>query len=212
MALHPIETHYNGYHFRSRLEARWAVCFEVLGIAYHYEPEGYDIDGTAYLPDFSLPQIGCFAEVKPTTFTSHEFTLAVALGRTLLLDGMPEVKLYSCGTLCGACEAYSAHLLATHPLCARMPRARHGGALAYDCYRKGHAYNRVNLLASRCKGSLWYNWGEGLDDRAENEAFQKAVLAARSARFEYGESGARGFAPLRSTLSTRVSTTLRRTL
>ena len=31
----PIETVYNGYRFRSRLEARWAVFFDEAGIEYH---------------------------------------------------------------------------------------------------------------------------------------------------------------------------------
>ena len=50
-----IETKYNGYHFRSRLEARWAVFFDVLGIIYEYEKEGFKFDGNKYLPDFYLP-------------------------------------------------------------------------------------------------------------------------------------------------------------
>jgi hypothetical protein len=29
-----IETIYNGYRFRSRLEARWAVFFDAMGIKY----------------------------------------------------------------------------------------------------------------------------------------------------------------------------------
>lgn len=33
----PIQTRYKGYHFRSRLEARWAVFFDALGIAWKYE-------------------------------------------------------------------------------------------------------------------------------------------------------------------------------
>jgi len=40
-----IETEWNGYKFRSRLEARWAVFFDNVGIEYRYEPEGFDIDG-----------------------------------------------------------------------------------------------------------------------------------------------------------------------
>ena len=48
-----IETEYNGYKFRSRLEARWAVFFDALGVFYEYEPEGFQIDdSTYYLPDF----------------------------------------------------------------------------------------------------------------------------------------------------------------
>ena len=39
----PIETVYNGYRFRSRLEARWAVFFDQLGIKNEYEKEGFDL-------------------------------------------------------------------------------------------------------------------------------------------------------------------------
>ena len=61
----PIETVYNGYKFRSRLEARWAVFFDAVGIKYEYEPEGIMLsDGTLYLPDFYLPQFYSFFEVK----------------------------------------------------------------------------------------------------------------------------------------------------
>ena len=45
MNIKPIETVYNGYRFRSRLEARWAVFFRAVGIEYQYEPEGFDMDG-----------------------------------------------------------------------------------------------------------------------------------------------------------------------
>lgn len=62
----PIETIYNGYRFRSRLEAKWAVFFDALHIKYEYEPEGYKLsNGTFYLPDFFLPEFNIFAEVKP---------------------------------------------------------------------------------------------------------------------------------------------------
>jgi hypothetical protein len=68
-----IETSYGGCRFRSRLEARWAVFFDTLGIAWQYEPQGYVChtritrapDGLQfpYLPDFWLG-IGVHAEVK----------------------------------------------------------------------------------------------------------------------------------------------------
>jgi hypothetical protein len=54
MAARAIETEYKGYLFRSRLEARWAVFFDALGIPYLYEPGGFDLSGTWYLPDFYL--------------------------------------------------------------------------------------------------------------------------------------------------------------
>ena len=60
-----IETEYKGYRFRSRLEARWAVFFDEMGIKYEYEPEGIVLsDGTHYLPDFFLPDFNCYFEVK----------------------------------------------------------------------------------------------------------------------------------------------------
>ena len=64
MNIKPIETVYNGYRFRSRLEARWAVFFRAVGIEYQYEPEGFDMDGLRYLPDFYLPSIDRWFEVK----------------------------------------------------------------------------------------------------------------------------------------------------
>lgn len=61
-----INTEYSGYLFRSRLEARWAVFFDTLGWEYKYEPEGFILsNGTPYLPDFYLPEINTWVEVKP---------------------------------------------------------------------------------------------------------------------------------------------------
>jgi hypothetical protein len=60
-----IPTRYAGCHFRSRLEARWAVFFDTLGIRWEYEPEGYELsNGECYLPDFWLPAIEVWLEVK----------------------------------------------------------------------------------------------------------------------------------------------------
>ena len=60
-----IETVYKGYRFRSRLEARWAVFFEALGVKWEYEKEGFDLgDDTKYLPDFWLPEQKVWVEVK----------------------------------------------------------------------------------------------------------------------------------------------------
>ena len=69
--LKAVQTRYHGYLFRSRLEARWAVFFDMCGVKYEYEPEGYDIgDGLMYLPDFLLHGVigrdggDLFVEVK----------------------------------------------------------------------------------------------------------------------------------------------------
>lgn len=69
----PIQTRYKGYHFRSRLEARWAVFFDALGVQWEYEPEGFELpDGTRYLPDFWLPKEQLWVEIKGREPTRDE--------------------------------------------------------------------------------------------------------------------------------------------
>jgi len=65
--LQAIETVYNGYRFRSRLEARWAVFFTCVDVEYVYEFEGYTDGNIKYLPDFYIAQFDAFFEIKPYT-------------------------------------------------------------------------------------------------------------------------------------------------
>ena len=68
-----IETRYKGYRFRSRLEARWAVFFDAMGIEWVYEPEGFDLgNGVYYLPDFYLPKYDAWIEIKPKNGSMNE--------------------------------------------------------------------------------------------------------------------------------------------
>lgn len=60
-----LETWYNGFHFRSRTEARWAVFFDAAKIKYIHEPEAFTFNGMNYLPDFYLPDEDMYVEVKP---------------------------------------------------------------------------------------------------------------------------------------------------
>lgn len=84
-----IETVYNGYRFRSRLEARWAVFFDTLGVKYEYEKEGYELDGVRYLPDFWIPEWECFVEIKADEASDEEwlkcFKLWEATGNVVML-------------------------------------------------------------------------------------------------------------------------------
>ena len=99
-----IETVYNGYRFRSRLEARWAVFFDTLGIEYQYEPEGFDLGEAGwYLPDFWLPhQVELFAEkgwgmwveIKPRLAGEQAMTKIITLveqskHNALIFQGSP---------------------------------------------------------------------------------------------------------------------------
>lgn len=75
MNMQAIETTYNGVTFRSRLEARWALFFDRLGIEWLYENEGYETPHGRYVPDFWLPKVrmrsgkrGVLFEVKPSDY------------------------------------------------------------------------------------------------------------------------------------------------
>jgi hypothetical protein len=60
-----IATTYNGVSFRSRLEARWAMFFDLVNADWRYEYEGYQLPSGWYVPDFWLPQIKTWVEIKP---------------------------------------------------------------------------------------------------------------------------------------------------
>ena len=70
--LRAIETEYRGYRFRSRTEARYAVLFDAAGIAWRYEVEGFELNGVRYLPDFYLPGLKTYVEIKPTEETAAQ--------------------------------------------------------------------------------------------------------------------------------------------
>lgn len=95
--INAIQTEYNGYKFRSRLEARWAVFFDAAGIQYEYEPEGFEHNGVKWLPDFYLPESGTYVEVKPDRQNAIEelkkpftFVISGIVQRLLILPNIPE--------------------------------------------------------------------------------------------------------------------------
>ncbi len=79
--LKAIETEYKNTLFRSRIEARWAVFFDTLGVKWEYEKEGYDLSGTWYLPDFWLPELESWVEVKGQKPTREEHAKCIKLMR-----------------------------------------------------------------------------------------------------------------------------------
>lgn len=102
-----LETTYRGWRFRSRLEARYAVFFDVLGVQWEYEKEGYDLSGhfhegqqlppgSYYLPDFWLKNVsfrdraddGVWFEVKGRSPEDDEVALLNILGD---VTGFPAV-------------------------------------------------------------------------------------------------------------------------
>jgi len=98
-ALNAIPTKYNGYMFRSRLEARWAVFFDVMNIQYEYEAEGYKLAGAGwYLPDFWLPDADVHVEIRPLNKYKYDEkcdALALASSRPVLyIAGSPGFLAY----------------------------------------------------------------------------------------------------------------------
>jgi len=101
-----LPTYYGGVKFKSALEARWAMYFDRINVAWRYEDEGYALPSGPYLPDFWLPIAGMHAEVKRDSgFSLLEVTrcreLATMTGRpVVLLDGPPRATpfyLVTCG-------------------------------------------------------------------------------------------------------------------
>lgn len=66
-----IETDYRGVTFRSRLEAKWAAFFDLMGWPWQYEP----LDLKGYIPDFilTLPHAPVLVEVKPALYLRDLF-------------------------------------------------------------------------------------------------------------------------------------------
>lgn len=71
--LHAIPTEYGGVCFRSRLEARWAAFFDLVGWQWEYEPS---IDFPGWIPDFRLKGAQpAFVEIKPIDLGIEEPTV-----------------------------------------------------------------------------------------------------------------------------------------
>jgi len=167
-----IETEWKGYRFRSRLEARWAVFFEELDLSWDYEVQGYEFkDGTKYLPDFWLPQVSMWAEVKGGGFTHEEMRKAILLAKKteypcLLLNSTPQNRAYK----------------GVHP---EMPSTPRSYILSYHP-PKNYPSTEGRLFC--CPGCTCHEYRERGCESCRRQDTERAVKAARSARFEHGES------------------------
>jgi hypothetical protein len=177
VTIKPIETRAYRYRFRSRLEARWAVAFTEARIEWEYEPEGFDLgDAGLYLPDFWLPQVSMWAEVKAGRPTAEEVGKAEALARQsdfpcLLLVGPP-----------AACAYWAIH---PQLLWINVSGTESGDLAVMDyCPFEGSDYH---LKEARFFG----NCGEPGDFPMPFDpgfGSHPAIEAALSARFEHGET------------------------
>lgn len=66
MSVKALEANYAGITFRSRLEARWAMFLEGIGVKWQYEPQQIRLKDKTAIPDFWLQSLSVWMEVKPT--------------------------------------------------------------------------------------------------------------------------------------------------
>jgi hypothetical protein len=77
--IQPIQTFFDGYHFRSRTEARFAVMWRALGWPYQFEMQGFALKRGPFLPDFYLDDCAVFFEVKGIMPSDQEVALCASL-------------------------------------------------------------------------------------------------------------------------------------
>lgn len=96
--LKPIETFYNGYRFRSRLEARWAVFFDALGVEYEYEPEGFLLpSGRRYLPDFKVKCYGTRGGFSSPKNNHNPFDLFIEVKGQMTQEDADKIREFALG-------------------------------------------------------------------------------------------------------------------
>jgi len=93
-------TLYRGDLFRSRLEAGWARTLDHLSIGWEYERHACRLpSGTRYLPDFWLPDLRTFVEVKGPTVPGRRKPQELAKEVSedvIVLIGWPPVRKSNC--------------------------------------------------------------------------------------------------------------------
>lgn len=216
MELKPIATLYDGCRFRSRLEARWAVLLNHLGARWQYEPEGYVLGkDLLYLPDFLVKNVWLedldgnkqefWLEIKPEWFRDED-GLAVKKARALVLKtgiplilfaGHPENNGWaitgsdtSFGRGGKLIQKISEPL---HDAFSRLENRFCRGPIPRPESREPLEESPVVFaICGKCRMSWVSRWlSEGLcpscGSIADLKAHSRAVSAALSARFEFGE-------------------------
>lgn len=207
-----IETFYRGIQYRSRLEARYAVLFDLLDITAHYEHEGFKLaSGRWYLPDFYLPRTGVWVEVKGSEDR---------LDRSMLLDTARQLSPKRPGApvlmILGPLPRKGRMQIDGHagweiPCHAVLTPMRNTVRVGLAVMERGEGpcccRTRPTLPGKKTEPTVWdlgetvarfegwleggslYTAGCSIADADVLHAYQHAL----SARFEHGESGAAPF-------------------
>lgn len=215
-----IETTYQGVRFRSRLEARWAVFFDAMGIKWEYEPQGFEFASRLdrhsyekretfhYLPDFKLPHLGLWVEVKGSLTAAECRRLlecAAALSAAETSGGCtgPKNDVVVLGPFDshhGGKPWFPTRLhfhkgdLMAGPWSGGFNQCGYGEiSVARDCGEYGLMYEEDESLSQTIELLLggWQAGMRWIDNRPSrvvpSETLAEALDRARSARFEHGE-------------------------
>ncbi len=156
-----------------------------MGLRFEYEPEGFDFgDGIRYLPDFWLPTLQMWAEVKAVNFTEEERDklkrlVAETEKRGFLLIGPPSEEeqqflvpyIYETQTDAELVKEYYSQPCVKNAKGHFVFLMYDSGDVAFSGMLKGLPMVQRNY--------------EGL----QTPQVVNAVAASRAARFEFGESG-----------------------
>lgn len=147
------------------------MFFEAAGIRWLYEHQGFDVNGTPYLPDFYLPDFGYFEVRGPSVFDEklmQAFADEMREPIFLALDEIPNP------------DSSEGYLKSFIPKGARDDFA--------DCWGSGDMFLQCDdcgkiTVQNEAYCSVKSNCCEG----ARGMSISRALLKARSARFEHGE-------------------------
>jgi len=172
---------------RSRLEARWGVFLDAVGLKdqWRYEHQGFELtDGSKYLPDFTVKGIG-WLEIKSEMATPdeawklREVVMGTETPGFLLQGSIPDPEgIYAGGTgpeleitalFVTGNEDFS-YWVCVCPICGKV-------GVEY-CSRADRIYG----------GSIHYELqGKDRGHNGDHPRIVEAAMMARGARFEHGE-------------------------
>lgn len=199
MDIKPIETVYNGYRFRSRLEARWAVFFDSLNVDYEYEPEGFDLgDGQRYLPDFKVQCHGTRGDCSDSSFPLWIEIKGVMTKR----DAERIIKFSGYDMYEKHGDYFESWPTIENPVLV-LDRIPNPYEYPCDCFYSRSDWNDIDPFNYMLIDGDWfgaypaadqfgrfYLWGADGNyiNNSDVKRVQEALKTARQARFEHGET------------------------
>ena len=168
-----IQTKYQGFRFRSRTEAKWAVFLNSLGVKWDYEVEGFKLPSGYYLPDFLLTGIKAWVEIKGKEPSDHERQLCRELAE-LVEPNWPVFLFW------GSVPGHDGENDSGMVFWKGAEESQQAFCACPVCGMVGIEYRgRFDRLSCNCVNGI-------ANDQLK---IRSAIDAARSARFEHGERG-----------------------